>query len=128
MSLVSVSFLLVVLARMRTLIVAISGMYILILLALTLYPFEPRPAIQTYLVVLLVFIVAVVGLVFAQIHRDATLSHITDTKPGELGGDFWLRMASFIALPLLTFFASQFPEIGRFFYSWLEPALQALNR
>ena len=127
-SLVYTSFLLVVFARMRTLIVAISGMYILILLALTLYPFEPRPAIQTYLVVMLAFIVTVVGLVFAQIHRDATLSHITDTKPGELGGDFYLRMASFIALPLFTFFASQFPEIGRFFYSWLEPALQALNR
>jgi hypothetical protein len=127
-SLVYVSFLLVVLARMRTLIMAISGMYILILLALTLYPLEPRPAIQIYLVATLVFIVAVVGLVFAQIHRDATLSHITDTKPGELGGDFYLRMASFVALPLFTFFASQFPDIGRFFYSWLEPALQALNR
>jgi hypothetical protein len=128
LSLVYVSFLLVVLARMRTLIMAISGMYILILLALTLYPFEPRPAIQIYLIVMLVFIVSVVGLVFAQIHRDATLSHITDTKPGELGGDFYLRMASFVALPLFTFFASQFPEIGRTFYSWLEPALQALNR
>jgi hypothetical protein len=127
-SLVYVSFLLVVLARMRTLIVAVSGMYILILLALTLYPFEPRPAIQIYLVAMLVFIVTVVGLVFAQIHRDATLSHITDTKPGELGGDFYLRMASFVVLPLFTFFASQFPQIGRFFYSWLEPALQALNR
>jgi hypothetical protein len=127
-SLVYVSFLLVVLARMRTLIVAISGMYILILLALTLYPFEPRPSIQIYLVATLVFIVTVVGLVFAQIHRDATLSHITDTKPGELGGDFYLRMASFVALPLFTFFASQFPDIGRFFYSWLQPALQALNR
>lgn len=127
-ALVYVSFLLVVLARMRSLILAISGMYILILSALTLYPFEPRPAIRTYLVVMLVFIVTVVGLVFAQIHRDATLSHITDTKPGELGGDFYLRMASFIALPVFTFFASQFPEIGRFFYSWMEPALQALNR
>jgi hypothetical protein len=127
-SLVYVSFLLVVLARIRTLIVATSGMYILILFALTLYPFEPRPAIQIYLVTMLVFIVSVVGLVLAQIHRDATLSHITDTKPGDLGGDFYLRMASFIALPLFAFFTSQFPEIGRSFYSWLEPALQALNR
>jgi hypothetical protein len=127
-SLVYVSFLLVVLARMRSLILAIGGMYILILLALTLYPFEPRPGIQIFLVATLAFITTVVGLIFAQIHRDATLSHITDTTPGELGGDFYLRMASFVALPLFTFFASQFPEIGRSFYSWLEPALQALNR
>jgi hypothetical protein len=127
-SLVYVSFLMVVLARLRTLILAIGGMYILIVLAMTLYPFEPKPAVQAFLAVSLFFIVAVVGLVFAQIHRDATLSHITDTKPGELGGDFYLRMASFIALPLFTFFAIQFPEIGRTFYSWMEPALQALNR
>ena len=126
-SLVYVSFLLAVLARIRTLIVAIGGMYILILLAMTLYPFEPKAAIQAFLAASLVFIVAVVGLVFGQIHRDATLSHITDTKPGELGVDFWLRMASFVALPLFSLFASQFPEIGRFFYSWLEPALRALN-
>jgi hypothetical protein len=127
-SLVYVSFLLVVLARMRTLIVAIGGMYILILLGMTLYPFEPRPSTQAFLAASLVFIVTVVGLVFAQIHRDATLSYITDTKPGELGVDFWLRMASFIALPLFSLFASQFPEVGRFFYGWLQPALQALNR
>jgi len=127
-SLIYVSFLLVVLVRMRTLIIATSGMYILIVLSMTVYPLEPRPAIQAFLAASLAFIVAVVGLIFAQIHRDATLSHITDTKPGDLGSDFWLRMASFIALPLFTFFASQFPDIGRFFYSWLEPALQALNR
>jgi len=127
-SLLYVSFLLVVLARMRSLITAIGGMYIFILLAMTLYPFEPRPAIQAFLAASLVFIVVVVGLVFAQIHRDAVLSHITETKPGELGGDFYLRMASFLALPLFSFFAFQFPAIGRFFYSWLEPALQALNR
>jgi len=127
-ALVYVSFLLVVLARMRTLIVAIGGMYILILLGMTLYPFEPKASTQAFLAASLVFIITVVGLVFAQIHRDATLSYVTDTKPGELGGDFWLRMASFIALPLFSLFASQFPEIGRFFYSWLEPALQALNR
>ena len=127
-SLVYVSFLLMVLARMRTLIVAIGGMYILILLAMTLYPFEPKAYTQGFLAATLIYIVAVVGLVFAQIHRDATLSHITDTKPGELGVDFWLRMASFVALPLFSLFASQFPEIGRFFYSWLQPALQALNR
>jgi hypothetical protein len=127
-SLVYVSFLLVVLARMRTLMVAIGGMYILILLALTLYPFEPKPSTQAFLAASLVFMVVVVGTVFAQIHRDTTLSHITDTKPGELGGDFWLRMVSFIALPLFSLFASQFPEIGRFFYSWLQPALQALSR
>ena len=102
-------------------------MYVLILIGTTQYPFEPKAAIQLLLVALLACIVAVVGLVFAQIHRDTTLSYITDTRPGELGGDFWVRMASFVALPLFSLFASQFASVNRAFYSWIRPAIEALN-
>jgi hypothetical protein len=126
--LVYVNFLLVMLVRIRTLIVAIGGMYVLTMIGITQYPFEPKAAVQVILIVLLAFIVVVVGMVFAQIHRDATLSHITGTNPDELGADFYLRMASFTALPLFSLLASQFPSINRLFYSWLQPAIQALNR
>jgi len=68
-----------------------------------------------------------VGMVFAQIHRDAILSRITDTQPGELGGDFWVRMTSFVSLPLVSLIASQFPSVNRAFYSWIQPAIEALN-
>ena len=125
---VYVNFLLAMLVRIRSLIIAIGGMFVLTMVGVTQYPFEPKSYIQILLVVLLVYIVSVVGLVFAQIHRDATLSNITDTTPGELGADFWVRMISFTALPLFTLLASQFPSINRLFYSWLQPALQALNR
>ena len=126
--LVYVNFLLVMLVRIRTLIVAIGGMYVLTMIGITQYPFEPKAAVQVILIVLLAFIVIVVGMVFAQIHRDVTLSHITGTNPGELGADFYIRMASFTALPLFSLLASQFPSVNRFFYSWLQPAIQALNR
>ena len=125
---VYVNFLLVMLVRIRTLIVAIGGMYVLTLIGITQYPFEPKATVQILLIVLLAFVVVVVGLVFSQIHRDAILSYITDTKPGELGSDFWFRMVSFTALPLFSLLASQFPSVNRFFYSWLQPAIQALNR
>jgi len=62
-----------------------------------------------------------------QIRRDATLSLITDTSPGELGGDFWLKLLQFGALPLLSLLAAQFPEVANFLFSWLEPATQALR-
>jgi hypothetical protein len=71
--------------------------------------------------------VAVVGIVFAQMHRDTTLSHITDTEPGQLGSSFWLRLASFVAFPVFSLLASQYPEIGNFLFSWLEPSLHALK-
>ena len=125
---VYVNFLLGMLVRIRTLIMAIGGMFVLLILGVTQYPFEPKSYIQVLLIGLLAFIIIVVGLVFAQVHRDATLSNLTDTKPGDLGADFWLRMISFTTLPLLTLLASQFPSINRFFYSWVQPALQALTR
>ncbi len=123
-----VAFLLVMLVRVRTLIVAIGGMYVLTMIAITQYPFQPKAAIQVLLVVLLGYIVMVVGVVFAQIHRDAILSRITGTNPGELGLDFYVRMVSFTALPLFSLLAAQFPSVNRFFYSWLQPAIQAVNK
>jgi hypothetical protein len=121
------SFIMVMLVRIRTLILAIGGMYVLTLVAISQYPFEPKGALQLLLVALLAFVIAIVGLIFAQIYRDTILSNLTDTKPGELGIDFFIRMASFVALPLLSLMASQFPSMNRFFYSWLQPAIEALN-
>jgi len=68
-----------------------------------------------------------VGIVYAQMHRDATLSHMTDTTPGELGFDFYIKMAAFGAVPLLSLLSAQFPEVNRFLFAWLQPALEALK-
>jgi hypothetical protein len=65
--------------------------------------------------------------VFAQMHKDATLSRITDTKPGELGFDFWLRLVAFVSVPLFGLLATAFPAIGEFLFSWLQPATQAFK-
>jgi hypothetical protein len=65
--------------------------------------------------------------VFAQMHKDPTLSRITDTKPGELGVDFWIRMISFVSVPLFSLLASVFPSIGSFLFSWLQPATQTFK-
>ena len=121
------AFILVVLVRIRGLIVAVGGMYVFLLAALSVYPFQPQVIIRTMLMVLLVVIVAVVGFVYAQMHRDSTLSYITETKPGELGMDFWIRILSFVAVPVFGLLASQYPEIGNIFSSWVEPAVNALK-
>lgn len=121
------AFILVVLVRIRGLIVAVGGMYVFLLAALSVYPFQPQVIIQTTLMVLLAVIVAVVGFVYAQMHRDSTLSYITETKPGELGMDFWIRILSFVAVPVFGLLASQYPEIGNIFSSWVEPAVNALK-
>ena len=115
------------LIRIRSLIIAVGGMYVLFVLALTTYPFQPEFEIRFFMAMLLLFIVGVVGVVYAQMHRDTTLSHITNSTPGQLGSSFWLRIASFIALPVFSLVISGYPELGNMVYSWLEPALHALQ-
>ncbi|HLZ11320.1 MAG TPA: hypothetical protein VKP58_01920 [Candidatus Acidoferrum sp.] len=126
-SLVYVNFLVSALLRMRTLVYSAVGMYVLLLLSITVYPFEPHPALQAISVVALVVLGFAVGYVYSQMHRDAILSRLTETSAGELGWDFWIKFVSAGAIPVLSLLASQFPAINNVLFSWLEPALQALK-
>jgi len=91
------------------------------------YPFRGHRMIGLASVVILLLIGVGIGIVFAEMERDPILSRITETKANELGKNFYWRIVQFGALPLLTVFASQFPSLGRFIFSWLEPALEALH-
>lgn len=126
-ALVYASFIQVVLIRMRSLMISTCGMFVFIVASLNVYPFQPSGMLRTLSILLLIVIIFVVGLVFTQVRRDATLSRITNTTPGKLGRDFWLKVLQFGTLPLLSLLAAQFPEVAGFFLSWLEPALQALR-
>jgi hypothetical protein len=126
-ALVYVNFLVSVLLRIRTLVISAGGMYVFLVLSMNTYPFEPHPALQTLAVVLLVIMGAAVGYVYAEMHREAILSRLTSTLPGELGIDFWIKFASAAAIPVFSLLAAQFPGINQFLFSWLEPALQAMK-
>ncbi|MGC1620513.1 MAG: hypothetical protein WA765_18630 [Candidatus Acidiferrum sp.] len=126
-ALVYVNFLVSVLLRIRTLVISAGGMYVFIVLSMNVYPFEPHPALQTLAVVLLVLMGGAVGSVYAGMHRETILSHLTSTEPGELGLDFWIKFASAGAIPVFSLLAAQFPSINQFLFSWLEPALQAMK-
>ncbi|MFZ0319062.1 MAG: hypothetical protein WAL56_08050 [Candidatus Sulfotelmatobacter sp.] len=126
-ALVYLNFILCVLLRMRTLTITVAGLYIFLLLSVSSYPFEPRVALRSAAILLLIFIVGMVGYVSAEVHRDSILSLVTQTKPGELGVAFWVRMGSFVALPLISLLVSQFPTLNNALFSWLEPAVSALK-
>jgi uncharacterized membrane protein len=126
-ALVYLNFILSVLLRMRTLAIAAGGLYILLLLSVNSYPFEPKAALLSVAILMLILVTGMVGYTFAQIHRNSILSLVTQTKPGELGMEFWLRMGVFVALPLLSLLVSQFPALNNALFSWLEPAVSALK-
>ena len=71
--------------------------------------------------ILLLVLGLCIVVVFAQMYRDPVLSRITDKRPNELGWDFYFRVLSFGAVPLLTWFAYNYPQIGATLYQLLQP-------
>jgi hypothetical protein len=115
------------LGRMRTMVLAMAGIFAAVALSVGFYPYTPRPTISLSLIMLLLLIGVVVGLVYAGLDRDSTLSHITNTQPGSLSAHFWVRMVSFVGVPALGLIVAQFPEITDFVFSWIEPTMSAMR-
>ncbi|MFZ0580947.1 MAG: hypothetical protein WAN72_15250 [Candidatus Acidiferrales bacterium] len=113
--------------RLRTLLMSVAGMFMFLVLSFNSYPFEPQTSCQTLMIFVFILIVAFAAFVIGQMSRDTTLSHITNTTPGELGWEFWLRITSFVAIPLRSLLSAQFPQIGSFLFSWAQPALNTFK-
>jgi hypothetical protein len=75
----------------------------------------------------LVLVGGVVIFVYASMERDETLSFITDTPPGRLGADFWIKTITFLAGPVIAVITTQFPSIADSVLSWLQPGLDAMR-
>ena len=116
-----------VLGRMRTLVMGIVSLFIAITISLACYPFDPRTVVNTVMVLLFLALGTVVVFVYAQMHRDAILSALTNTKPGELDAEFWFKLVGFGAGPVLGLLATIFPELTDFIFSWIQPSMTAIK-
>ncbi len=115
------------LVNIRYLMLFVSASFVLALVAWNTYPFQPRAFIDWCFTMLLIVISVGFISVFAQIHRNAILSRITDTKPNELGWDFYLRIITFGGIPILTWLAYEFPQVGGSLFKILQPGLQVVK-
>ncbi len=116
-----------ILGRIRTIVLGVGWLFVAGALAVSSYPFDPRDVLGGIFLAAFVFVAVVMALVYSQMSRDATLSHITDTNPGELGAEFWLRMGAFGIGPLVALLATLFPSLADSVFSWLAPGAQALK-
>jgi hypothetical protein len=116
-----------ILGRMRTLVLGMAWLFVAVTLSVASYPFDPRPAVSGVLIVLFVALAATISFVYADMHRDSTLSHVTKTNPGELGTEFWFKLIGFGAGPILGLLTTVFPGLSDFFFSWLQPGLASLK-
>jgi len=116
-----------VLGNLRDLMFFVSLSFVLAFLAWNSYAFQPRERFDWFFTALLGVLGCGVITVFAQMHRNSILSRITDTKANELGWDFYFRIVSFGALPVLTWLAYQFPDIGTFLYRFVAPSVPVVK-
>jgi hypothetical protein len=116
-----------ILGRLRTMAVTITLLLIVSTVATSTYPFDPQQALSAVLIVLFVIVGVVIVKVYADMHRDATLSHVTNTKPGELGTEFWFKILGFGFAPLIGLMTRIFPSMTDFIFSWLQPGISSLK-
>jgi hypothetical protein len=116
-----------ILGRLRTIVMTIVLLFLAAILATSSYPFDPRQALSVVLIVLFLITGAVIVKVYAEMHRDATLSHVTNTKPGELGAEFWFKIMGIGIAPLLGLLTRVVPGISDFVFSWLGPGISSLK-
>jgi hypothetical protein len=116
-----------ILGRIRTLVLGIICLFVATTLSVAFYPFDPRDVISYVMMLLFVVLGTVISYVYADMHRDSTLSHITNTNPGELGADFWFKLIGFGLGPVLGLLATAFPGMADFLLSWVEPGLTSLK-
>lgn len=116
-----------VLGRMRSLVMCMLWLFIAATVSMADYPFDPRPAISCTMVLLFGVLTTAIVFVCAQIHRDPILSLVTNTKPGELGGDFWLKLLGFGAGPVLGLLTTLFPQLTDFLFSWVQPGISSIK-
>ena len=115
------------LGRIRTIVLGGVYLFVAATIAVSSYPFDPRPLLSGALLALFLVFGAVVIFVYADMHRDATLSHATNTSPGELGSEFWFKVIGYGAAPVLGLITQLFPEWSSFLFSWLQPGLSSLK-
>ncbi len=125
--LVYLGFIQNILGRMRSIVVGMITLFLAIAFVVPSYPFDPRPLLTGSVVTLFLIAGLTVFSVYSQMFRDTTLSHLTNTKPGELGADFWLKFVGFGIGPVFGLLATIFPQLGNFISSWLEPSISSIR-
>jgi hypothetical protein len=97
---------------------------LLMLLAATSYPFQPREWILWLNWALILGAVFLTMIFFIQMNRNSIISHLTQTNPGRLdwNADFITKLLVYGAAPVLALLSAQFPETLRQIVAWLGPA------
>ena len=113
--------------RIRSIAISMLALFVAATLAVSSYPFDPLPVIGAIFLITFALVGTTTVFVYAEMHRDATLSRITNKRPGELGFDFWAKLVTFGLGPLIGLLTTLFPSMTDFIVSFLQPGIQAIK-
>ncbi|HEY2930829.1 MAG TPA: hypothetical protein VGK99_03715 [Acidobacteriota bacterium] len=118
-----------VFSHLKNLLICSTVGGVLLILALTSYPFQQQQVLVSVIWIALAILVTMVLTVFIQMDRNEVLSRIANTEPNRLSLDrrFLSQVFTYAVLPVATFLAAQFPALGRFLFSWISPAFSFLS-
>jgi hypothetical protein len=114
-------------AQLGQLMAFMTAGLLLVLLAVTSYPFEPRRVLLFYFGSLVVLGIVHSTVTLVQIGRNVVMSRLGG---GSSGSATWsrsllARLALYAGIPLLGLVTSQVPELRQLLSGWLEPVLRA---
>ncbi len=114
--------------QMKNLMTFMSLGFLLTLLAAISYPFDRPQIIAWSATITLAALLFTVGTVLAQMDRDAILSRMSNSTPGQVRYMAFLKhMLAVGGLPIVTVLATLFPAIGSYLFSWAGPILESLH-
>ena len=116
-----------ILGRLRTLTMAVMFLFFATTISISSYPFDPRQVLSAILIVLFTLLAIAVVKVYAEMHRDAILSYVTNTKPGTLDPEFWFKVLAFGFAPVVGLLTRIFPDISDFIFAWIQPSISSLK-
>jgi hypothetical protein len=115
--------------QFRYFLYAMTASVLVLLLALTSYPFEPHRLLLSCSWGIVGSVVGAGIWIFVELDRNTVISHIAGTAPGKLtvNGALAVRVVAWAVLPILGVAATTYPEVASALYGLVEPFVRALR-
>jgi len=118
-----------ILLQIRNLTTTLTVGFLMLLMVMASYPFQPRRLLLTIQWGILLITVAGVMGVLVQMQRDPILSRLSGTQVGKVNWnrEFIGEIFKFGVVPVVGLLAAEFPQLGSSLFSWVEPLLRGIR-
>ncbi len=121
------SFIIYGVRQIQNLLLFLPIGFVLLMTSLNCYDSQAPLFIGRMLLILFLLLGGAIMFCLVGLEKDPVLSRMAGSDPGKLNSGFYLKLAAYGALPVLSLLASQFPTVSNFLLSWVQPSLEAFK-